>query len=113
MMEDLRERAIFGRIKAAKGYAKLAEAMTGALAGYVTIYKLPVEWVETAVNHGWKFTSEFQKIVVNGQSYFTKDEAEEICRVYLKHTDKALWPTLMGISPIMDRALARKLKRKP
>jgi len=37
-------------------------------------------------------------------------EAIRVCNRYLENTDKAMWPTLIGMHPVMDQVLGRAFK---
>ena len=84
-------------------------------------YRLPREWLKKVLVHqpeklirACKQGCWIPMAMVSPEDYpiveFHEEDAQELCCIYLGLTDKTLWPTLVGISPAMDRELAKACK---
>jgi len=69
------------------------------------MYKLPMEWVDVV-----KRAEPLAPYPTGNIKVFEEDEARRICSLYLRHTEKALWPMLIGINPTMDSVLGQAFK---
>jgi len=85
-------------------------------------YAIPEEWIRAVrasvlmekKPHGNSYGNSFERmlydLVFYGSADFIKPSAIIICDRYLELRVKEDWPTLLGISPVMDEILGQRFK---
>ena len=77
---------------------------------------LPREWLLKIVRTMGKGSSDrifltwYMKAFRNPR--FTTSDAADFCGMYLDSVDRKMWPTLLGVSHVMDEILGRRFKKK-